>query len=41
MCPYQLAEGEVVQRVYWEMWDGADQVGTYEWFPASGGQGKF
>ncbi|XP_063870476.1 uncharacterized protein LOC135105818 isoform X1 [Scylla paramamosain] len=38
LCPYQLAAGEEVQRVYWEMWDDVDQVGTYEWRPASGGQ---
>ncbi|XP_045101499.1 uncharacterized protein LOC123498462 [Portunus trituberculatus] len=38
LCPYQLTAGEEVQRVYWEMWDDFEQVGTYEWRPATGGQ---
>ena len=39
-CPYQLAAGEEVKRVYWEMWNGTDQVGAYEWDPVSRGHGE-
>lgn len=33
-CVYHLNETEAV---HWEMWDGVNKLGTYEWRPGSGG----
>ncbi|XP_045101781.1 uncharacterized protein LOC123498588 isoform X2 [Portunus trituberculatus] len=37
-CPYQLTAEEEVKRVYWEMWDDAELMGTYNWDPVDGGK---
>ncbi|XP_071536798.1 uncharacterized protein [Panulirus ornatus] len=34
ICPYELSEGEDLNKVSWYLWDGDERVGTYEWFPS-------
>lgn len=39
-CPYQLSEGETLQQISWILWNGEEQVGTYEWLPSGEGSAE-